>query len=102
MMSDDDRPKRALEDDRDYADWFKAIGPEDEDPEVIAENLEDSFSLFSEDDFESSPTTPSDQPGWVEEAVWGEDMTFFPENDQDLDTLFNENDDYDVIDEDEL
>jgi hypothetical protein len=101
-MSDNDRPRRTNADDRDYPEWFKSIGPEDEDPEVIAQNIEDGFSLYSEDDYESSPTMPSDMPTWSEEAVYGEDMTFLPDNDERMITRLDDDEGFQIIDEDEL
>ena len=91
--------------DRDYAEWMKAIGPEDEDPEVIAQNIEDGFALYSEDDYESNPTMPSDMPDWTEEVAEGEEMTFFPDK-----KLANRLDDagdgdgdgFEIVDEDDL
>jgi hypothetical protein len=100
-MSDNDELS-TNEEDRDYADWVKDIGPEDEDPEVIAQNLEDGFSLLSEDDFESNPTMPSDMPDWVEESVEGEDMTFFPGNDDRVSYRLDDTEGFEIIDEDEL
>lgn len=101
-MPDNKRPPRTNAEDRDYADWMKDIGPEDEDPDVIAENIEDSFSLFSEDDYPSNPTTPSDMPDWTEEAVEGEEMTFFPENHRRVNKRLDDDEGFEVIDEEKL
>ncbi len=65
---------------REDPDWFKYIGPEDEDPDVIAENLEEyGFNLMDEDDFESDPVGPADMPDWTNEAVYGGDRPMMPD-----------------------
>jgi hypothetical protein len=61
-------------------DWREQIGPEDEDPEVIDENLEQyGFNQMDEDDFESDPVAPSDQPGWTEAATYGGERPLMPD-----------------------
>lgn len=65
---------------REDPDWFSSIGPEDEDPEVIAENLEEyGLNLMDEDDFESDPVAPSDMPNWTDEATYGGDRPLMPD-----------------------
>ncbi|MBZ0291265.1 MAG: hypothetical protein K8L99_01740 [Anaerolineae bacterium] len=61
--------------------WFDEIGPEGEDPRVIEENLEQyGFNQMDEDDFESDPVAPSDQPDWTEEATYGGERPLMPDD----------------------
>ncbi len=64
-------------------DWFVEVGPEDEDPDTIAQNLDDyGFNQTDEDDFESDPVGPSDSPDWTENAVYGEDRPLIPDDEE--------------------
>lgn len=52
--------------DRDYADWFNAIGPEELDRETVRRELEAAgFERLDEDNFESDPVAESDMPDWT-------------------------------------
>ena len=54
-------------------DWRESIGPEDADPELIDELLNEyGFNQMSEDTFETDPDAPSDMPDWTDEATYGE------------------------------
>lgn len=79
---------------REDPDWFKAIGPEDEDEEVIEEGLEEyGWNQMDEDDFESDPVGPADMPDWTEGAVYGEDRPLMPDYDDELDDIEDVEDD---------
>jgi hypothetical protein len=68
---------------REDPDWFDAIGPENEDPEIVADHLNDyGFNQMDEDDFESDPVGPADSPDWTENAVYGEDRPLIPEDEE--------------------
>lgn len=83
---------------REDPDWFEKIGPEDEDPRVIEENLEEyGFNQMDEDNFESDPVAPSDQPDWTKQATYGGDRPLMPDvPDAPLEDQLR------IIDEDEL
>ncbi len=87
-------PPPRLEED---ADWFESSGPEGEDPEVIAENIEAEMNRMDEDDFESDPVGPSDSPDWTQEAVYGGERPLMPDEPQ-----APLEDQLHVVDEDEL
>jgi hypothetical protein len=100
MMSDQERdprgPRRKF-DWKEDPDWFKSIGPEDEDPEVIAENLEEyGWNQMGEDFFGSNPVAPSDMPDWTNEAVYGDDRALMPEGEEEIEDLLDELDEEDL------
>jgi hypothetical protein len=57
---------------RDEAGWIKDIGPEDEDPEVIMDNLEEfGFDPLFEDDALSLETAEG-YPGWAKNNAYAD------------------------------
>ncbi len=99
-MSDQERePRRSRPhfDRQEDPDWFKSIGPEDEDPEVIAENLEEyGWNQMGEDFFGSSPVAPSDMPDWTNEATYGEDQTLMQEPEEEIEDILDDLDEEDL------
>lgn len=86
---------------REDPNWFKDIGPEDQDPEVTAERIREEFDRLDEDDFVSDPVGPADMPDWTDvdsddmpgayDEAWYEEelgmhaITILPDDDDDDD-----------------